>query len=145
MIEIRLLGKGDDAVLGRVAPDVFDGPVHPAWAHEFLEDHRHHLVVAIDSAVVVGFTSAVHYIHPDKSPELWINEVAVAPSHQNGGVGKSLLHAMLEVGRSLGCREAWVLTDRGNPAAMRMYAAVGGVEFSPDSVMFNFPLQSEGE
>ena len=112
---------------------------------EFLGDPRHHLVVAIDGGVVVGFTSAVHYIHPDKSPELWINEVGVAPSHRNGGVGKSLLHGMLEVGRTIGCREAWVLTDRGNPAAMRMYAAVGGIEFSPDSVMFNFPLQSDAD
>jgi hypothetical protein len=27
---------------------------------------------------VVGFASAVHYVHPDKAPELWINEVGVA-------------------------------------------------------------------
>jgi aminoglycoside 6'-N-acetyltransferase I len=144
-IEIRLLGPGDDGILQRVAPDVFDHAVQSEWAHEFLNDHRHHIVVAIDGGMVVGFASAVHYLHPDKSPELWINEVGVAPSHRNGGIGKSLLHAMLEVGRQFGCREAWVLTDRNNPAAMRLYSAVGGVEFSPDSVMFNFPLPGDNE
>jgi hypothetical protein len=23
--------------------------------------------------VVVGFASAVHYVHPDKAPQMWIN------------------------------------------------------------------------
>jgi hypothetical protein len=42
---------------------------------------RSETVVARDASVVVGFASGVHYVHPDKSPELWINEVGVARSH----------------------------------------------------------------
>ena len=69
--------------------------------------------VALDAGVVVGFVSAVLYVHPDKpSPELWINEVGVAPSHQRrraSGVG--CWQATLADARATGCREAWVLTD----------------------------------
>jgi GNAT superfamily N-acetyltransferase len=54
----------------------------------------------------------VHYVHPDKPAELWINEVGVAPSHQRQGVGQRLLGALFELGGSLGCREAWVLTEQ---------------------------------
>ena len=31
----------------------------------------------MDEEQIVGFASAVHYVHPDKPPELWINEMGV--------------------------------------------------------------------
>jgi len=137
---IRRLTRDDRAVLDRVADDVFDHAITPALAAEFLDDPRHHLVVAIDGEAVVGFVSAVHYVHPDKPTELWINEVGVAPTHQGRGIAKALLTEMLAVARGLGCREAWVLTSRSNVAAMRLYASCGGSEGDPDLTMFSFPL-----
>src|SRR5262245_23112713 len=56
-IEFRILGPGDTAALDRVADDVFDNAVQAALAHEFLNDSRHHIAVAIDEGVVVGFAS----------------------------------------------------------------------------------------
>jgi ribosomal protein S18 acetylase RimI-like enzyme len=138
--DIRRLTGADRALLGRVADDVFDHAVNPALAAEFLDDPRHHLVVAVDGDAVVGFVSAVHYVHPDKPAELWINEVGVAPTHQGRGIAKALLTEMLAVGRDLDCREAWVLTNRSNTAAMRLYASCGGNESDPDLTMFSFPL-----
>ena len=78
-VAIRRIGPDDAAVLDRVADDVFDYPIDPRWTAEFLADRRHHLAVALDGDLVVGMASAVHYVHPDKPPELWINEVGVAP------------------------------------------------------------------
>jgi len=144
--EIRILGRGDEAVLESCAVDVFDDPVDAGAAAEFLADPRHHLAVAIAGGVVVGSVSAVHTVHPDDPwPELWINEVAVAPSHRRQGVARELLAAMLERGRELGCSEAWVLTDRHNAPAMGLYAGVGGVEDEGDTVMFTFPLARSNE
>jgi len=86
--EIRILGPGDAGVLANVAAEVFDRGVDMARTAEFLADPRHHLAVAIDVAIhasggmVVGFASAVHYVHPDKPAEMWINEVGVAASHR---------------------------------------------------------------
>ena len=137
-MEIRVLGPGDDHVLARVALEVFDHEPLPTLISEFLEDRRHHLVVALDDGLVVGFASGVHYVHPDKPPELWINEVGVAPSHQRRGLGHQILRAMLRLGTELGCREAWVLTNRSNLPAMRLYTAVGGTEAAEETVMFTF-------
>ncbi len=89
---------------------------------------------------MVGFVSAVHYVHPDKAPELWIDEVGVAPPHQRGGVGRRLLDRMLAHGAALGCVQAWVLTSPGNTAARRLYAAAGGRAAAELSVMYEFPL-----
>ena len=127
-IAIKVLRRGDDEVLANVAQGVFDNPIDPDLTAEFLADPRHHIAVAIDDGMVVGFASGVHYVHPDKQPELWINEVAVAPTHQGRGLGKAVLRALFSVGREHKCKTAWVLTDRSNPAAMALYASVGGIE-----------------
>jgi aminoglycoside 6'-N-acetyltransferase I len=140
-IEIKLLGRQDAGVLANIAPDVFDDPIDAGRAEEFLADPRHHLAVAVEDGLVVGFVSAVHYVHPDKPrPELWINEVGVAATHRGRGLGTRLLRAVFATARGLGCAEAWVGTDRANTAAMRLYAAAGSTEAPTDLVMFTFRL-----
>jgi ribosomal protein S18 acetylase RimI-like enzyme len=131
-IEIKVLQRGDDLVLMNVAAEVFDNPIDPELTREFLEDSRHHIAVAIDDGVVVGFASGVHYVHPDKPAELWINEVGMAPTHRRQGLGKALLRALLDVGRAHKCTVAWVLTDRKNVAAMALYSSIGGTEGADD-------------
>jgi aminoglycoside 6'-N-acetyltransferase I len=140
-ITIKVLGPDDAGVLQHVAPDVFDDPIHAQRAEEFLADPRHHLAVAIDDGLVVGFVSAVHYVHPDKAcPELWINEVSVAPTHRRRGLGRRLLHSTFAVARRIGCAEAWVGTERANTAAMGLYSVAGSAEGPTDFVMFTFRL-----
>lgn len=107
-IEIKVLRRGDETILTNVASGVFDNPINPELTAEFLADRPHHIVVANDDGLVVGFASAVDYIHPDKRPELWVNEVALAPTHRRRGLGKGILKALFEVGRTLNCTEAWV-------------------------------------
>jgi aminoglycoside 6'-N-acetyltransferase I len=139
-MEIRLLRAGEEAILSHAAPDVFDNPVRADLAREFLNDPRHHIVVAIDGNTVVGFASAVHYVHPDKPTELWINEVGVAATHRGRGLARQILEKLLTQGRMLGCGVAWVLTDTGNGAARALYASVGGTELSRDTVHVEFDL-----
>lgn len=139
-IEVRVLGPGGETVLQNIAPNVFDNPVDGHHGAEFLRDRRHHLTVALDKDVVVGFASGVTYIHPDKPVELWLNEVAVASSHRKQGVGKRVLDILLKFGRAVGYRAAWVLTDRSNTAAMKLYESVGGTEVPGDTVMYSFAL-----
>ena len=140
--EIRLLSAEDGGVLQRVAPGVFDGPVQQRWTREFLADARHHLIVAREDGVVVGMVTAVDYVHPDKAPQLWINEIGVAPSHQRRGIGRQLLDAMLAHGRTLGCAEAWLGTEESNVAARRLYESAGGT--AEAFALYSFPLHSGG-
>lgn len=140
-IEIRVLGRDEAEALDRLAPGVFDDPLIPTRTAEFLADPRHHLVVAFADGSVVGFVSAIHYVHPDKPrPELWINEVGVATTHQGKGIGKQLIEAALALARRLDCAEAWVLTDRSNRPAVALYTSAGGKVAPGDGVMFAFAL-----
>jgi aminoglycoside 6'-N-acetyltransferase I len=127
-------------VLHNVASDVFDNPINPGLAAEFLHDDHYHLAVALNGDVVVGFASGVTYVHPDKPLELWINEVSVASSHRNQGIGKQVIRAVFEACGAMGCREAWVLTDQSNAAAKRLYESIGGVEAPGETIMYSFVL-----
>jgi aminoglycoside 6'-N-acetyltransferase I len=143
IIAIRMLGPMDAPVLSRVAAGVFDNGVDVRWTAEFLADPRHHMAVAILGGQVVGMASGVHYVHPDKPPELWVNEVGVAPSHQGQGIGRQLLEALFAHGRALGCNEAWLGTEENNVAARRLYAAVGGRESPMVYVTFDLAPASK--
>jgi ribosomal protein S18 acetylase RimI-like enzyme len=140
-IEIRTLGPTDAAVLGKVAPDVFDGPVDPELSAEFLGDSRHNNAVALDGDTVVGMASAVDYVHPDKPRQLWINEVGVTSTHRRLGLARRMLQALFQRGRERGCTEAWVGTEHTNEAARALYAGLDGSE--EPFVLYTFQLDAD--
>jgi len=143
-ITVRVLEPNEAHVLDNRAEDVFDDPIDPRWCAEFFADPRHHLVVALDGDLVVGMASGVHYVHPDKEPELWINEVGVASTHSGQGLGRRIVATLVEHGKSLGCHEAWVLTSPTNEPAKRMYRAAGAVA-DELSVMYTYRMRERGQ
>jgi aminoglycoside 6'-N-acetyltransferase I len=142
-VNIRRLGPKDRSLLESAADDVFDDPVRADLTEEFLSDPRHHLVAALVGERIVGFASGVHYVHPDKPAELFVNEVGVAESHQRCGIATQLLDALFEEGRAVGCREAWVATDPDNVAARALYTKANGREDPTPFVLYAFSLEGE--
>ena len=121
-----------------LAAHVFDDELQPDAVERFLSDPRHHLLLAIDADVVVGLVSGVEMTHPDKGTEMFLYELGVDPGARNRGVGRSLVAALADVARDRGCYGMWVLTDDENPAALRAYAAAGGVREHPDTVLLSW-------
>lgn len=125
---VRMLDPSDAPLLEEAGAEVFDHATNPKWTAEFIDDPRHHMAIALIDDRVVGMASAIHYVHPDKAPVLWVSEVGVADAHLRKGIGKRLLEVLFQHGRSLGCREAWLGTEEDNTAARGLYAAAGGRE-----------------
>ena len=138
-VQITLLTEGDDIHLRHVADGVFDNAINADWLRALLRDPRHVIAVANHGTQVVGFATAVHYFNPDKPGEMWINEIGVAPNYQRQGIGRALMDALLERGRSLGCVNAWVLTSADNPAAQHLYGSLGRAKRS-EQLMYEFDL-----
>ena len=143
-IEVRCLARSEAAVLDAVAPEVLDGEVWPAYVRAFLDDPHSHLAGAIEDGVVVGMASGLVHGHPDKPWQLFVNEVGVAPSHQRRGLGSALVRCLLERGREVGCREAWVATEEDNAPARGLYLATGGREDDERAVVYTYALVAEG-
>jgi ribosomal protein S18 acetylase RimI-like enzyme len=125
------------------AAPLFDRALQADAVERFLADERHHLLVARDGEATVGFVSGVEMTHPDKGTEMFLYELAVAEAARDHGVGRSLVAALAELARDRGCYGMWVLTDDGNPAALRAYAAAGGVRATPDAVMLEWTFHQE--
>lgn len=136
MATIRRIDDVDD-VLG--ASDLFDQPVDPAHARRFLDAPGHVLFLAYDAEVPVGFVSGVETAHPDKGPEMFLDELAVAPPYRRQGIGRALVVALRDLAVVRGCIAMWVLADHDNEAARATYESAGS-ERGTSHVMYDWPL-----
>jgi ribosomal protein S18 acetylase RimI-like enzyme len=123
---IRRAGPADEAAI--LAADVFDGPATREGTAWFLGGSRDILMLADLDGRIVGFASGSVLHHPDKPPELFIQEVGVNEDARRMGIARALVLAMRAEGRKLGCTTAWVLTESDDAAARALYAAAEGRE-----------------
>lgn len=140
-IEFQVLCSDNAELLASVAADVFDHDIDPANLKRFVDDPRHVMVVATEGRMVVGMASAVEYFHPDKPPQLWINEVGVAATHRRQGIGRALVEAMLKVAEDRDCVYAWLGTDVDNVAGQACFASVPAVEKPQPFLLYEWDLQ----
>lgn len=141
-IEILALSAGNILVLERIAADVFDNPIDQQQLAKFVSDPRHFMVLALEAGVVVGMASGVEYFHPDKQPQMWINEVGVASTHRRRGIGKALTQWLVCRAKSRGCVYAWLGTDKDNVAGQACFASVPGVESAQPFLLYEWNLES---
>jgi ribosomal protein S18 acetylase RimI-like enzyme len=124
-IEIKHLTTANEAVLERVAVDVFDEAIDPKRLSAYLAEPSHFMIVAIKAGEVVGQIRAVIHKHPDTANQLYIDNLGVTPSIQRQGIATKLLDAMLELGKNAGCEEAWLATESDNSRAKGFYESYG--------------------
>jgi len=129
-VEIIWLSDRTASVLNSVAEGVFDEAVRPDQTAAFIAEPSHHMAVAVVDGFVVGMISAVRYLHPDKAPSLWINEVGVGDAWLRRGIAKRLMGVMLDKSEALGCEAAWLGTEPDNGPALALYRSVSGKEES---------------
>ena len=121
--------------------EAFDYDVLPDETRRFLLDERHHLLLGYVDDRPAGFVSAVEVFHPDKRPELFLNEIGVVEDARRRGVARALIEELKRLGRERGCGTVWVLTDEANEPAMSLYRSTGGRRDGTPAVMFEYDLE----
>ncbi len=140
-IEFKIATLEDLLAMIKAGDALFDYLVKPERAQEFFNDPRHHLILAYYEDQIVGMASRLHYLHPDKDPQLFINEVSVIEAFQNQKIARRLVKYLCDYGKKLGCNEAWIATEKSNIPAQKAYLAAGGIEDSEAIVLFDFDLK----
>lgn len=146
-VEYRTLGPDDLPLLERARAGLFDNAIDERQAGAFLADPRHEMIVAVDaeSGALVGFVSANGYLHPDKPPQAWINELSTLEAYRGRGIGAELVRRMLGLLAERGYGQVWLATEHDNAAARAVYRRVlaerGGSE-DPAVVVYEFPLSA---
>ncbi len=118
---LRRMQPGDEAAFQRIAPDVFDEPIHADRLAAYLREPGHLMVLAFKANLVVGQCAGVLHRHPDKTTELYVDEVGTASTHRRMGVAKLMMDELFAWGRELGCVEAWLGTETDNEPAKALY------------------------
>lgn len=104
---------------------MFAEPILPYRLAAYLAEPGHQLVVALAGGKIVGQCAAIVHRHPDKVAELFIDEVVTAPGFRRRGIARSMIMAMADWARELGCGEIWVGTEPDNGAARQLYSTLG--------------------
>ena len=138
MIELwHATSGGEDRV--KAAEHLFDDPVDLEATRGFLANEANHLLIAYVDGEPAGFVTGTELTHPDNpAPELFLNELGVDERYRGRGIGRRLVAALWELAQGRGCAGMWVLTDDGNPPALKVYAAAGGTRVSDPQVMFEW-------
>jgi len=138
MVDIRILGPGDEDLLVAAVELAGEGPLSRERATGFLAEPDLVNVVAVDAGAPVGFIYGF-VLRRYEAVSFFIYSVDTAPSHQRRGLAKSMLARLSQLGRSGRWDEMFVFTNASNPPAMGLYASAGGVRPPPDDVvMFDF-------
>ena len=120
-IVVRRVQAGDETLFQSIAPDVFDEPNNPERLAAYLREPGHIMVLAFDGDHVVGQCAGVLHRHPDKTTELYVDEVGTASTHLRQGIARQMMDELFAWGRELGCTEAWLGTETDNEPAKALY------------------------
>jgi ribosomal protein S18 acetylase RimI-like enzyme len=137
---LQVLTCDNEVLLQHIAADVFDDEIIPAQLEAFLADPRHLMILAVDDGTVVGMASAFEYVHPDKRPQLFINEVGVAPDYRMQGIGRRLVESLVAQAKDRGCNYAWLGTDADNVAGQACFGSVAGVKEPQPFLLYEWDI-----
>jgi ribosomal protein S18 acetylase RimI-like enzyme len=140
-VQVRRIEPGQEAdVLAAAA--LFDRPPDEQSTRAYLADDRNYLFLAFLDGVAVGFLRATELRRLD-GPErqMFLYEIDVDEAYQRRGIGKALIGAIDAVCREQGFAEMFVLTNRSNTAAMRLYESTGAHTESDDEQMLVWTYQ----
>ena len=133
----RRLGPEDGALAAEAVRRVKEADVDAVWLGAFLKKPENLLIVAQEGGVPAGFLLAYALDRVDRERRMiCLYEIGVAASSRRRGLATAMIEALLAWCRSQGVMKTWVITDRSNDAAMRLYAATGGRPDAGDDVVF---------
>ncbi len=136
---IRALGPGDLAAmraLNELFADVFEddssyrgAPPDDAWLARLLGGDRFVALVALDGARVVGGLAAYVLDKFEQARrEIYIYDLAVAPTHRRRGLATALIGELRTIARARGVWVIYVQADPVDPPAIALYAKLGARE-----------------
>jgi ribosomal protein S18 acetylase RimI-like enzyme len=128
-LTIRRLGPGDEDIVRHLAT------AEPRTA--LLADDRTIFLAAFQGADPVGFVFGYELPRRHGHPSiLFVYEAEVHAASRGHSVATKLFLELERIARSLGIREAFVLTEPNNDAANGLYESRGGKRV--DTVMWDF-------
>lgn len=112
----------------------------------FVRDSKGYLLMARQDDCVIGSLYGYALRHPHRAqPQFLLYAIDVSQEWRNRGIGTALVrHFVAEAKKARAC-EVWVLTEKGNAAALVMYEKNGFRRSGAGEIMFELNLDAESE
>lgn len=124
------------------SPDGKSGKWDLENTKKFVSNPDNIFLLAFQNESIAGMISA--YVLPrmdDKKAEMFFYEIGVQKNFRQQGIGKALISELKKITIEKGIHEMFVLTNRSNTAAMKLYESTGGIPSEEiDEVMFTYTV-----
>jgi [ribosomal protein S18]-alanine N-acetyltransferase len=138
-IEQLRAGQAEDILR---ASFLLDEAPDPKAVRSYLRDRRNVFFMAYEGTTPVGFLRGTGLGQlTSERRQMFLYEIGVAEDHRRRGIGRALMHRLLEYARGHGFEEIFVFTDDpANRAAEALYRSTGGVTETVGDRMYVYRL-----
>lgn len=136
-IEMRLINENDIQNMKKILEDdnmIFD----KNNVENFIKEKNNYGFVIIVDSNIVGFSYCYGLLRPDAKRMLYIHSVGILPDYQNKGLGTMLVKYIVDYGKNNGFSESFVITDKGNLRACKVYEKSGGKSDIENEIVYVF-------
>ncbi|MCL2508102.1 MAG: GNAT family N-acetyltransferase [Oscillospiraceae bacterium] len=124
-----------DAVLDELGID-------PKRLRGFLEHPQNLAFIAKYHDEACGFIYGYSLMSLTAAPQLFVYSVDVLSLFQNSGIGSKLFQYVVDYSKENGYSECFVITDKGNKRACRVYEKAGGKNDFEDEIVYVINLRT---
>jgi ribosomal protein S18 acetylase RimI-like enzyme len=141
-VQVKRLGI-EDSELALEAIRKLKNPTTPStfsgeYLWKFLAQSQNILIVAQHKGVLAGFLLAYLLDRVDRDQRMvCLYEIGVSESLRRQGIGRAMIEALKLICKKENVMKTWVITNRSNLAAFRLYQGTGAAaDPSGDEVTF---------
>lgn len=131
----RQLEEGDIQVMGPMIED--DGMEYcPEHLRRFFRSPNTCAFGAFADKELIGMAYCYFLPRLDGKTMFFLYSIGLLPQWQNQGIGSRFMDWLSDYGKGAGCSELFVITDKGNPRACRIYEKAGGKNDYDDEIVY---------
>lgn len=136
-MKVKRLQPGEEDLVADVMQTFFLENNHGEYTASFLRNPLNYLLVAVWDGIFVGVLIGYELQRPETPhPKFFVYEMEVLEAQRGRGIGKALINHFKEICKERNGSEIFLMTNRSNIAAMRLYMSTGGVQEGEDNVLF---------
>ena len=121
-----------------------DGMIyHPEYLNRFFASPGACAFGAFEGKRPVGMAYCYLLPRPDGKTMFFLYSLGLLPAWQDRGIGTKFMAWLSDYAKNLGCSELFVITDKGNPRACRVYEKAGGKSEYSDEIVYVIDYEKE--
>ena len=136
-MEYKTLGEADIELMERFIDDE-NTHYDKEKVIEFIKDKNAYGFIIKNKNEIIGFAYGYVLLRPDGIKDFYMHAVDVLEQYQGNGYGTKLMEFIKNYLKTIECRKMFLITNKGNISACKMYKKAGGINNATDEIVYVF-------